>query len=163
MTRPIILAYDGSKEATRALRTAGEILRGHAVVAHAYTGPQPAVVAPPLGAGFGLPIEPGLAADPLVAQELEEHAREQAARIAREGLELARAAGFEAEAKLVVGDGVHGAWNAIVALAEERDASVIVVGHRDRSWIQDTLMGSGANDLVRHTTRPVLVVPAEGE
>ncbi|MCA1689450.1 MAG: universal stress protein, partial [Actinobacteria bacterium] len=137
MTRPIILAYDGSKEATRALRTAGEILRGHAVVAHVYTE-QPAAVAPPFGAGLGLPIEPGLTADPLLAQELEEHAREQAARIAREGLELARAAGFEAEAELVVGDGVHGAWNAIVALAEERDASVIVVGHRDRSWIQDT-------------------------
>jgi len=156
MTRAIILAYDGSTHAKHAISTAGELLHGHAVVVHVYgPPPPPAALAP--SAGIALAI------DPTATEELDQRAREQATNVVQEGVDLAREAGFDPEAGLVAGDGVHGVWNAIVTLADQRDASLIVVGHRDLSWIQDKLLGSVASDLVKHTTRPVLVIPAEPE
>ncbi len=156
MTRPIILAYDGSKNAKHAITTAGELLHGHAVVVHVYATPQPPAALAPSA-------EIAQAIDPAATEELDQRAREQATSVVQEGVDLAREAGFDPEAELVAGDGVHGVWNAIVTLADQRDASLIVVGHRDLSWIQDKLLGSVASDLVKHTTRPVLVIPAEPE
>ncbi|MEA2372338.1 MAG: hypothetical protein QOH12_2732 [Solirubrobacteraceae bacterium] len=163
MTGPILLAYDGSPQARQALARAGELLRGPALVVHVYSAPQSAPPAPTLGAGLTLPIEPVFLEDPALTEVLEERARTRAANVAAEGVELARAAGFDAEAEIVMGDGVHGVWNALAALGDERAASVIVVGHRDVSWLQAAVRGSVAGDLVKHVSRPLLVIPAEPE
>src|SRR5438105_9482988 len=117
MTRPTLLAYDGSKDAKHAISTAGELFRGPAVVVHVYATPEPAAAAMP-GPGTALAI------DPAVTVELEKQAREQADSVVREGVELARAAGFNPEPELIPGDGVHAVWNAIVTVAEQRDVSV---------------------------------------
>jgi len=154
MTHPVVLAYDGSSDAKHALRVAGTLLSGRAaVVVHVYTPSTPPVTA---AAGPGA----ALAIDPELAVELEERARERASEVLREGVELARAAGFAPEPELAVGDGVHGEWHAIVAVAERRDASAIVIGHRHLSWIEEKLLGSVDSAVVRHADRPVLVVPA---
>jgi nucleotide-binding universal stress UspA family protein len=49
-------------------------------------------------------------------------------------------------------------WREIVALAEELRVDAIVVGSRGLSAIQRLLLGSTAENVVRHATRPVLVV-----
>jgi nucleotide-binding universal stress UspA family protein len=161
MTGPIILAYDGSPDAKQALTRAGALLCGPALVVHVYSAPQTAAAAPTLGAGLTLPIDPVFLDDPALTEELDQRARERASAVAAEGVALARAAGFDAEAQIVMGDGVHGVWNALAALGDERQASVIVVGHRDVSWLQGALRGSVAGDLVKHISRPLLVIPAE--
>jgi nucleotide-binding universal stress UspA family protein len=122
--RPVLLAYDGSTEAKHAIATAGELLGGHAVVVHAYATP---TADAEVIAGPGV----ALAVDPVITAEAEQRAREQARAIVDEGVAVAGAAGFDAQPELVPGDGVHAVWNAIVALAERYDASVIVVGHGD--------------------------------
>src|SRR5205814_1294379 len=130
---------------------AGKLLGARsAVVVHVYALPAPTGPALP-GPGIALAVDPTLAA------EFEERAHEQAMHVVREGVELARAAGFAPEPELVAGDGVHAVWNAIVAIAERRDASVIVIGHRHLSWIEEKLLGSVDAGVVKHAGRPVLV------
>ena len=46
----------------------------------------------------------------------------------------------------------------IVAAANERDADLVVVGTRGRTGLARTLLGSVASSVIRHGTRPVLVV-----
>lgn len=50
-------------------------------------------------------------------------------------------------------------WSAIVRIAEEQDAALIVVASRGHSGLRATLLGSVSDGVVHHATRPVLVVP----
>jgi nucleotide-binding universal stress UspA family protein len=49
----------------------------------------------------------------------------------------------------------------IVDLADEQEASLIVVGATGRGALAETLLGSTAEDVVRRADRPVLVVPPD--
>ena len=49
---------------------------------------------------------------------------------------------------------------AIVAYADELDATAIVLGSRGRSTLAATLLGSVSTGVLHHTTRPVLVARA---
>jgi nucleotide-binding universal stress UspA family protein len=154
IARPVLLAYDGSSDAKHAIATAGKLLGGRAVVVHVYATPQPG--APAIhGAGIALPT-----LDPAVTAEAEQRAREQATAIVNEGVEVARAAGFGPQPELVPGDGVHAVWNAIVSVADGHDASVIVLGHGQLSWLEEKLLGRVDSAVIKHAARPVLVVPA---
>lgn len=53
-----------------------------------------------------------------------------------------------------------GAGRAILEVAEERDADVVVVGHQG-SGRASVVLGSTANHVVHHTERPVVVVRGE--
>lgn len=88
-----------------------------------------------------------------------------AQRIAREGAELARAAGLDAE-PLVHGTGearpgrtTSQVWQTAVAVAADRDVAAIVVGARGRSDMSGALLGSVSLGAASHADRPVLVVP----
>ena len=50
-------------------------------------------------------------------------------------------------------------WQAVLAVADEHDASLVVVGSRGRSAIRSAVLGSVSYGIVHHSTRPVLVVP----
>ena len=50
--------------------------------------------------------------------------------------------------------------HALVALADERDARVIVVGTRGEGPLRGALLGSTPHKLLQLSDRPVLVVPA---
>jgi nucleotide-binding universal stress UspA family protein len=89
------------------------------------------------------------------AVELDDIAREMAARAAARGLELARAGGFEADSRVVGGK----SWEAICEVADELDAELIVMGARGLSPVRSALLGSVSAQVVAHTKRPVLVVP----
>jgi nucleotide-binding universal stress UspA family protein len=146
----ILLAYDGSDDSRRAVTAAGGLLGGPAVVLHVVMLDQ--MLAPAAAPGAALP-----AADLSTETELEDRGRA----VAREGAELARSVGFDAEPLIRRGTGVRGVWETILDVAEERGAQAIVAGRRGVSRLESVLMGSVSNGLVQHASLPVLVVPAE--
>jgi len=52
-----------------------------------------------------------------------------------------------------------GSSSAQAAVAEERAARMIVVGSSGWGPIESLLLGSVSSEVLRHTRRPVLVVP----
>jgi len=141
---PILICYDGSTGAKRAIDAAAHLL-----------GPGPAVV---LHVGVVMtPAEAIAATDAVIpGNAFEELNAADALPVAREGAELARAAGFDAEARVGVGGPT---WQGIVDLADELDAPLIVIGSRGLSGLREAFEGSISHDVVEHARRPVLVVP----
>ena len=146
----IVLAYDGSDDAKRALSAAGRLFDGAAIVLHVVMLDQ--MLAPVPAPGVTLP-----AADMSTETELEERGR----RVAQEGVALARSAGFDAEPLIERATGVRGVWETVLSVAQDRGAHAIVVGRRGISLLESALMGSVSNGLVQHSSLPVLVVPPE--
>jgi nucleotide-binding universal stress UspA family protein len=89
------------------------------------------------------------------------------ARIEREAKELLeeRAARIEAGGKAVARTHLRlgAADREIVAVAEELEADLIVLGSRGRGGIRRALMGSVSDSVVRHAHCPVMVVRPERE
>jgi nucleotide-binding universal stress UspA family protein len=75
-----------------------------------------------------------------------------------EGVRVARDAGFEAEGELVAAD--RKTAELIVAVAEQRDAPLIVMGQRGRSGLKAALLGLGsvAQGVLNSYDGPVLLV-----
>jgi nucleotide-binding universal stress UspA family protein len=149
---PILLCYDGSDHSDAAIAAAADVLASReAVVVTAWE---------PISTWE--PYDPGGVLSAGVAQ-IGSHSLgldEIAADIAREkltrGVELARAAGFDAEGRLARGK----AWRAICDLADELDASMIVLGARGLSRVKSMLLGSVSSAVAVHAERPVLVIPS---
>lgn len=91
------------------------------------------------------------------AAGMEQALIDQAKKDIEEQAERLRAAGLEVET--VVELGVPAAK--LAHLAEEHDASAIVVGSHGRSMLQRMLLGSVAMSLLHHATRPVVLVRME--
>jgi nucleotide-binding universal stress UspA family protein len=143
-TPPILICYDGSPEAARAIEVAASLL-----------GPRRAVVldvGPEITATESLatlsPVVPGAAFEDLNLDD--------ASSVAAHGAQLARAAGFEAEARADLGAPT---WDGVVYVADELDAPVIVTGSRGLSGLQERLEGSVSHAVAAHAGRPVLIVP----
>jgi nucleotide-binding universal stress UspA family protein len=131
----IVIGYDGSEPAERALERAAELAAAFSAKL-VVTSVAPIVV----GRGIG-PVDPG---DP--PEEHREQLRHAAAFLDKRGL--------EADYHLALG---HPADH-IVRLAEERDADLIVVGTHEWSWIE-RLLGLSVSDKVEHKAHcDVLVV-----
>ncbi len=47
----------------------------------------------------------------------------------------------------------------ILATAKKEHADIIVVGSHSRKWLENILMGSVAEEILRHSTIPVLIIP----
>src|SRR5689334_1453489 len=113
MAATVVFAYDGSQDARRAIAAAGELLDAdRAVIVHVRLLPVPQIVS----AGEGR--EPYTAFERAQQQEVD--------RVAAEGVDAASRAGFEAEAVLAAADSVAGVWGAVIEVASERGANVIV-------------------------------------
>jgi nucleotide-binding universal stress UspA family protein len=146
MAATVVFAYDGSEDAQRAIAVAGELLGAHrAVIVHVRLLPVPQIA----GAGEG--------DEPYTA--FEQAQQREADRISAEGVEAAERAGVEAEAVVAAADSIAGVWGAVIDVASEREAAVIVAGRRGISRVQSALMGSVSNGLVNHAPISVLVVP----
>lgn len=154
MTR-VLLAMDETDAAIEAARQARQLFGPDATylalnVAENIPawGPVPAVrgaVYPyPYAAPYPL-VEEELAALEPTTETLDE-ARETAHHLAEE-------AGIGAESLGEFGDPT----TAILDAADEHDADVIVVGATDKSWWRRMVDGSVSNDLVRGSTRPILI------
>ena len=149
---PVLFAYDGSDHARAAIERAGGLFAGGAaVVATAWTSFEDA-------APSALLALPGEVVRGSV-DTLDEANRETAEELAAKGAELASAAGFDAEPRAVRAGGPF--FAALVQLADELDARVIVAGSRGRSRLAAAVLGSVSTGLLHHTSRPVLIVRAE--
>lgn len=58
---------------------------------------------------------------------------------------------------------VDGGPRGLLGLANHEHADAIVVGRRGRSGLAELVLGSFSHHLVHHSSRPVIVVPQEGE
>lgn len=134
----IVVGYDGSdcsrNALAEALRTAGAL------------GDQVTVV-------FGY-APPGLWGGEIV--EHEEAIEERGQKVLAEAKHQAEAAGASVELELVA----KKASEAIVAVADKRDARMIVVGSYGDPPLKGMILGSTPNKLLHIADRPVLVVPA---
>lgn len=142
----ILLATDGSEEATLAARTAVDIADK--------TGSELHVVhATPV------PVAVDAAADVLrVSEKAEEGVRKRARQFLDEQLEQVEAAGGSvAQSHVRLGRPDE----EIVKLADELSAGLIVVGSRGLGGLRRALLGSVSDSVVRHAHWPVLVVRRE--
>ena len=146
----VLIAYDGSEDAAVAIRRAGPL--------HA---PRRAVVVRVWDSLAALLLHTdirGLTGSMrAAADELDEVDRRDAERVAAEGAELAREAGFDAEAHAL--QGKPKAWPTLLAKADAIDAAVLVIGSRGQGAVKSALLGSVSSGLLHHARRPVLVVP----
>jgi nucleotide-binding universal stress UspA family protein len=146
--RPILICYDSSPEAMRAIQAAADLFASRRAIV--------------------VDIEPFLTvsesyaavASPLGASAFDELNTAAARERANEGAALARKAGLDAEARGELGEPI---WEAIVNVADELDAAVIVMGTHALKGLQEAFEGSVSHDVVRHAGRPVLVVPPARE
>ena len=140
----ILLAADGSEEAALAARTAVDIADKTDSELH--------VVVVGLSAGYVGMGPPEIADIPGPPQE---ELNEEARRLLDAQLKQIEAAGGTvAQAHLRVGRPDE----EILAVAEELDAGLIVIGSRGLGGIRRALMGSVSDSVVRHAHCPVLVV-----
>jgi nucleotide-binding universal stress UspA family protein len=139
---PVLFAYDGSELAELAIEQAGRQLAPgrEAVVVCVW---QPADV------GF-LPLG-GQHFDAAESSQVREAAEETAAH----GASLAENAGFRPQSVAIR---AAPTWKGIIEVAEERKASLIVLGSHRRSGLAGHLLGSVAAALVSHSMSSVLVV-----
>jgi nucleotide-binding universal stress UspA family protein len=149
VSRRSLICYDGTDPAKAAVTAAAGVLKGPAVVATVW---EPV---PPLD--HGRPLDAYLSALGPAPAELDAAAEDQARRIAAEGAEAARAAGLDAEPLAVCSRGRIA--STLVAVADERDADLIVIGSRGHSSVGPKLLGGTANGVLHEARRPVLVVP----
>jgi nucleotide-binding universal stress UspA family protein len=146
---PLLVCYDGSEGAKAALAAAADVVAPRDAVVACYWQPFAASAK-----RFGLDIRE-LVQD---AADINRREAELAAGLADEGAELARAAGLDAEGRAVEIDCAID--EAILSHADELDAAAIVLGSRSRSSLRSLLIGSIANEVVQHATRPVFLAPS---
>jgi nucleotide-binding universal stress UspA family protein len=141
---PLVLCYDGSEGAERAIRIAPALVgRGRAArVLYAYK---------PTERSLGL--AQGALGGRIDAPVLGET---DAQRIVDAGVAIAREAGFEAEAMLIVAD--RRTAELVATAAEELDAPAIVMGQRGLSGLKSAVLGSVSRDVVNAYHRPVVLV-----
>ena len=142
MTSPVVFAYDGSDLAKLAIEEAGRQL-----------GPGRDALALTVWQPFDLGFVPDVEL-PINAAEID-GVRRAAEQTAAHGAELANAAGFEASSAAVE---AAPTWKGIVHVAEEHDASLIVIGSHGRTGLAGVLIGSVAEAVAAHSRRSVLIV-----
>lgn len=148
---PVLLCFDGSDDASAAIRRAGGVLQSHAAVV--LTVWEPFAVWEPYDPAtiISAPLERAFSK----ALALDEIAEEVAQEKMAQGVSLAVAAGFTADGRTAKGK----AWRTICEVAEEIDASVIVLGARGLSRFGSVLLGGVSSAVSVHAMRPVLIVP----
>jgi nucleotide-binding universal stress UspA family protein len=138
----VLFAYDGSELAKLAIEEAGRQL---------VTGRNAVIVCVWQPADVGFVPTSKQHFDAAAADEVKQAAEETAAH----GASLAEQAGFQATSIAIEGAPT---WKGIVSVAEERSASLIVLGAHRRSGLVGHLLGSVTAAVLAHSTCPVLVV-----
>ena len=144
----ILIAYDGSDDAKAAIAFAGTLMPGaRAVVLTVWE--RLALASARASAGLMMTIDDSPVEDEAVGQAMRE--------LASQGAELARKAGFDATPRCE--PDALAVWSAIVEVADEVGATLIVTGTRGQGGVKSLLLGSTSDRVLHHARRPVLVVP----
>jgi nucleotide-binding universal stress UspA family protein len=146
-TNPMILCYDGSEHAKRAIEQAAELFPGeHTLVLTIWQRVSSQLNSfgwPNMTAGIDL-------------AELNRGAEERAVRVAEEGVEMARQYGLDAEQLAVEANG--SVPETVVETADEYRAGIVIVGSRGLTGLRSMLLGSVSSAVVDHAHQPTLVV-----
>ena len=151
---PILIGYDGSDTARRAVQEAAELFTPRRALVATVWEPG---LAYQVGAMSTDPTGLGPApVDPVAAQEVDDASQAHADRVAEEGAALAKSLGLQAEALAVADESVVA--DAIVEVARKRGVAAVVVGSRGLSGLRARLEGSTSNAVAKHASCPVLLV-----
>ena len=137
MIKKILLAYDGSEPARKALDAALDMARKYQAELHVLT-----VVQPP---DFGEDVE---------TEAIIENSRNYHQRMLAPIKHLVGASGVKAQFEVAVG---HPAEQ-IIYHADHCNADLIVLGHRGKSLFRRLLLGSVTKQVTQYADRTVLVV-----
>ena len=148
---PALLCFDGSHDAEAAIGAAAALLSGRR--AGGLTVLEPVASWEPFdpGAIVSASVTAVGSAALGLTEIAEQLAREKMAR----GVELARAAGLDADGRIARGK----PWRSICDVADELDAAVIVLGARGLSRVRSAVLGSVSAAVSVHAGRPTLVIP----
>ncbi|MEV0353031.1 universal stress protein [Nonomuraea sp. NPDC050680] len=142
----ILVAYDGSADSRAAIEFAAKHLAAE----------------PTLIVTVWEPLLVQLKRYPLagvaVLPDSGEEWRVEAEQYAKEGAELAIAAGLADVTYRAVADN-ESIWRTIVDVADEVNASLVVTGSRGLAGVRSVLLGSVSNHVLHHAHRPTLIVP----
>jgi nucleotide-binding universal stress UspA family protein len=144
VTAPVLLCYDGSANASRAIDAAAALF-----------GPRQALVltvAPAMSFAESVAATSSL----VPGNAFEDLNKADALRRAEAGAVHARLAGFDAEASATLAPTT---WEGIVDAADEHDAAAIVIGSRGLAGLRELTRGSVSHEVATHARRPVLIVP----
>jgi nucleotide-binding universal stress UspA family protein len=151
--RPVILAFDGSTAARKALTACTELFADRRLYVVSVWEPGLAMEMASLHSGMEFESALPSGEEMLAVDEVQ---HDRAGNLAETGAELARAQGVDAEAVSLADE--SDIAETIAALAENYDACAVVVGSRGRGNLQSRLFGSTSRGVLRHCNRPVLVV-----
>jgi nucleotide-binding universal stress UspA family protein len=147
----VLVAYDGSPEADRAVEQAAHLFPGaRATVVTCWTSAHEAA----RDAHTVMPS--GMIA--VGVERMDEATRDRAYAAASEGARRATAAGLRASASEQSARGA--VWGALVALADELAVDAIVVGPRRQSELRPFVLGSTSHGVLHHARVPVLLAGA---
>jgi len=146
----VLICFDGSDDAHAAILAAAPLVAAYDVVVACFWQPF---------ADFARTYAVSLLEIVQDASQINEREEARALAVASAGADLARASGVAAAAARA--PKVSGPVDeAIIAFADQLDASLIVLGSRGRSSVGSALLGDVAHDVVQRARRPVLVVPS---
>jgi nucleotide-binding universal stress UspA family protein len=143
--RKIMVATDGSEPVRRAVETAVEIAKISGAKLYAVY-----VIA---SGGFSIAYPKDVGWERAVLEYFRAEGREATAYVESSG----KAANVEVESVILQGSPA----NELVDFAERSDIDLIVMGTLGRTGVQRFLLGSVAENVVRHSKKPVLVVRGE--
>lgn len=149
-TGRLLIAYDGSDHARRAIRSAGELLPGReSRVVNVWRSAAALAPSALLGAPAGV-VASGL-------DKLDAELAAAAEATAGEGAALATEAGLTGVAAAVRAKG--NVWATLAHLAAEEHPAAVVLGSHGRSGPAEALLGSVSRGVAHHSAVPMLVVP----
>lgn len=147
----ILICYDGSDDAKAAVDEAGKLFGGEKATVLTVWQPLAEILATTT---LGWGIAPGVTD----TQTADDATRAAAQRLAEEGAELARQAGFEAQPRESAQ--LDTIANAILDEAEAVEASAIMMGSRGLTGLKSLLLGSVSHAVLQRADRTVIVVPS---
>ncbi|HYA45848.1 MAG TPA: universal stress protein [Acidimicrobiales bacterium] len=148
---PVLFCYDGSEGSRGAMRAAGELIEP-SVEAVVLTVWEPIAVRLAHGGAFASGFIPK-------ESDIDEQEESFARAASKDGAERAVEHGYKASA--VTKESTEGIARAILAVADEISARLIVCGQRGRGPLGAALLGSVSHALAAHARRPVLIAPEE--
>jgi nucleotide-binding universal stress UspA family protein len=145
LDNPILICYDRSEGSRRAIEKVAELFPGKtAIVLHVWS--PMAIIATAYAGAVTIPTYN------------DDELQQAAATVAEDGWRWATAVGLHAKPETAEVT-YNGTWHTILDVADEYDASLIVVGARGLSTFKSVMLGSVSHGVVQHSHRPVLVVP----